>query len=313
MLPYRPLLLSWFFLFFTTLSIVPAAAFPVTLTDALKHQVTIPQLPRRIVSLAPNVTEILFAIGAGKRVVADTTYCHYPAAATTLPKIGGYLDPNVEKVAAMTPDLVIGSRGNPLDLLTRIKSLGLPVLTVDETTLDEVLRDIRLIGRAVGAEDAANKLDARLKHRQQAIMTKTHGLSETGKPRVLFLFALDGGLFSAGPGSFVDELIRLGGGRNIAVATNTAWPELSMEAVIAADPQVILLLANHGTNNSLTAKTALAKLRAQSGWRTVTAVKTGRVVVMDDDAMTLPAPRLLDGLEATARALHPELFPKKAW
>lgn len=288
--------------------------FPVTVTDALRRTVTVKQRPAHIVAIAPNATEILFALGAGDRVLADTTYCDYPPAAARLPKIGGYTNPNVEKIVALKPDLVLGARGNPLDLITQMQSLGLTVAAVDATTIAEVDDAIRLIGRLVGEEVAAEQLTTRLDARRAAIEQRTQSLPTAKRPRVLFLFSLDG-LFSAGTGSFIDELIRLGGGTNIAARTGRPWPELSMETITATDPQVILLLAGQmdgSARPALTSATALAKLRALPRWRTLTAVKQGRVTVLDDDALTLPGPRLLDGLEAVAAALHPALFGKGA-
>lgn len=285
-----------------------AGRYPLTIADALHHPVMLKGRPQRIISLAPSVTEILFAIGAGNRVLADTTYCKYPAAAARLAKIGGYLDPNAEKVVALTPDLVIAARGTRDDILDHLRALHVPLFVVDANNLTEVSASIKLIGRLVGNETTANQVAARLEARRNSICKKTAALAAAQRPATLFLFSFSD-LFSAGPGSHIDELIRLAGGRNIAAGTRQPWPQLSMEAVAAANPQVILVLAGHGTMSNLTPQAALATLRAKPQWRSLAAVKTGRVVVLDDDEMTLTGPRLINGLEAVARALHPELFP----
>lgn len=288
-----------------------STGYPLTITDSLNRKVTIKRKPQRIISIAPSATEILFVIGAGSRVIADTTYCDYPPVAARLKKIGGYTNPQVERIVALKPDLVVGARGNPLDILNQIQSLKLTVAALDEEgNIDQVLETIRLIGKVVGEEKGANALVKRLIARRKAVTDKTDKLSEQQRPRVLFLFDTEG-LFSAGKGSFIDELIRLAGGQNIAAKSKVPWPELSMESVVADDPQVILVLAGHGTRHPLTSATALANLRKKSQWKSVTAVKKGRVVVVGDDEMTLPGPRLINGLEQASKAIHPEIFAVK--
>ncbi|HEY3377711.1 MAG TPA: ABC transporter substrate-binding protein [Armatimonadota bacterium] len=279
--------------------------FPLTVTDALGRTVTIPTRPERLISLAPNITEILFAIGAGPRVVADTAYCDYPPAAAALPKIGGYLDPNLEKVLALKPDLVLCDDINRHAMVDRLAGLGIPVVMSAPERLQEVEGAIRQIGRAVGEASHAETLADDLQRRRAAVTAKTAALPEASRPRTLFLFSLDG-FYSAGPGSYIDELIRYGGGRNIITKPAAAWPQLAIESIVAADPQVIILLAKYGKQHHLTAAVALATLLADRRWRDITAVKTRRVVVLDDDPMTLPGPRLIEGLESTAGALHPE-------
>ncbi len=288
-----------------------ADAFPVTVTDALHHKVTLKQRPARIISLAPSVTENLFTIGAGARVVADTIYCKYPQKALTLPKVGGYTDPDTEKVLSLKPDLVIAAYGTRSDIIDHMRTMGLSVLTVDDMNLDGIDASLKLIGRMVGCSAAANRVVARLDARRAAVQKQTAHLSAAQRPGVLFLFSFDD-LYTAGSGSYIDQMIQVAGGQNIAAATRLPWPQLSMETVVAANPQVILVLAGRmegGKKFPLTAPRALATLRGKSAWRGIAAVKNGRVVVLHDDDVTLPGPRLLNGLEAIARAVHPELFP----
>lgn len=296
-------------LVFTPLHAAPA--FPLTVEDAQHHKIVIKQRPRRIISLAPNVTESLFAIGAGDRVIADTTYCRYPQKALTLPKVGGYIDPNTEKVVGMAPDLVIAARGTREDILDHMRAIGLTLFCVDCSNLNGVTVSLKQIGRIVGASDAANRLAASLDARQEAVRKTAARLPAAQRPATLFLFSLND-TFSAGPGSHIDDFIQLAGGRNVAARTRLPWPQLSMEAIVAANPQVILVLNAKSMGerkNILTTQKALAVLRGKAQWRNLDAVKHGRVVVLDDDSMTIPGPRLIEGLEATARALHPELFP----
>ncbi|HOF89167.1 MAG TPA: helical backbone metal receptor [Armatimonadota bacterium] len=287
------------------------AAFPMTVTDVRAMKITLPTPPKRIVSLAPNNTEILFAIGAGDRVVADTSYCDYPPEAAALPKVGGYLDPNVEKVLALEPDLVLATRGTSRELLDRMTALKLPVICLDPASLPEMLDAVRFIGRVTDAAPAAAALAARLEARYRAVTATVAALPEARRPSVLFLFSLDE-LYSVGPGSHIDAMITDAGGRNIAAAAAAPWPQLSMERVLADDPEVIVVGTGGAMSATLTDAAALQHLRADRRWRGVRAVKTGRVAALDGDDMTLPAPRMVDGLEALARALHPTLFSTDA-
>ena len=281
----------------------------MTATDARGQQVALAHCPLRMISLAPSVTEILFAVGAGPRVIADTSYCHYPAAAARLPKVGGYVDPNLEKIVADKPDLVLGAKGNALDALEHLSQLGIPVITINPTSLEDVEGAIRLIGRVTGNAPAAERLAARCAQRRAAVTKLT--LAASTRPRTLLLFSPDS-LFSAGPGSHLDEMIRLAGGVNVAAHATLPWPELSMESVVAANPQLIIFLSGQMMNAKLTTAHALARLRGDRRWRTLAAVQQGRVVVLDNDALTITGPRLIDGLEAMAAAVHPELFAGEA-
>lgn len=286
------------------------AGFPITITDSLNREVTIAARPKKIVSIAPSATEILFAIGAGERVVADTTYCDYPPEADKLPKIGGFTNPDVEKIVALSPDLVLGARGTPVGLFNQMQALKLTVAAIDaEDSLDQMLESIRIIGKIAGENQRAANLVTHLEARRQAVVSKMTTLPASQRPSVLFVFT-PGDLYSAGKGSFIDELITLGGGVNIAAKTKTTWPQLSLETVIADDPRVILTLPGSmgDKHKPMTDADALARFRVLPRWKNISAVKNGRVYVLEDDPMTLPGPRLIDGLEATAKAIHPELF-----
>lgn len=286
--------------------------FPVTLKDAAGRQVTIARQPKRIISLAPGVTEMVFAIGAGKFVVADTTFCDYPPAAAKLPKIGGFTDPNLEKIVAMRPELVIAERGTRKDLIDRLIAFKLPVLIINPTTVDGVPAAMSLLGMATGCRDGAARQIAQYRQRKARIVQRLALQNTRRQPRVMFLFSLQGSLFSAGPGSHIDEMIHICGGKNIAAATRTPWPQLSLESVVAADPEVILITTTHGGGSALTPASALTYFRNNPHWRNLSAVKQRRIYILDDDFVTIPGPRLINGLEEMAIAIHPELFSGKA-
>ncbi len=285
-------------------------AFPLTITDVFGEQVKIPYQPQHIISLAPAVTETLFALGRGKYVIADTTFCDYPEEAKKLPHVGGYLDPSIEKIVELKPDLIIGMRGNMKDTLEQMHKLAMPLVAVDPTDFDSTIKTIQLVGQVVGESPAAEKLVQTLQEQRTAVTDKVKGLPADKLPRTLYLFALGEDLFSAGPGSHIDQLITLAGGKNIATNVQTAWPKLSLEKIVADDPQVIVLLAAKGTPDELTAEKALATLRADERWANMSAVKNNRVVVVEDDLILRPgSPRQGIALQQLAAALHPDLFP----
>lgn len=280
--------------------------YPMTFIDITGKPVTLAHRPMRIISLAPAVTETLFAVGAGNRVIADTIYCKYPTAAVSLPKIGDYSNPDAEKIVAFKPDLVFGEKGNALNTLQYLSQLGIPVLTVDPISLEEVENTIRLIGRATGDSETAEKLATQCSQRREAVANRIRALAPATCPRTLLLLSQDG-LFSAGPGSFIDEMIRLAGGVNVAGNSKIPWPELSMESVISANPEIVIVLSGSGMTSALTPNTALARFRADMRWRLIAAIKAGRVAILDEDELTLPGPRLIDGLEAMVNAIHPKV------
>ncbi len=276
----------------------PAASFPVTLTDDHGTVITIPSEPLRIVSTAPSNTEILFALGLGNRVVGVSSLDDYPPEAAVVPKIGDF-QVNPEAVIACDPDLVLGFLGND-DGLTAVSETGIPVLVFDPASLDGVYSDIETIGRATGAVSQADELVTSIKNDVEAIAKTAR---ETGaSPRIFY--ALDTALWTAGPGSFLDELIRVAGGINIAeeVAGGLAQPyyQFAPEQLVAADPDVILLANTaYKTTTEFTRDPRFAGLKA---------VEEDRVMVVDDVLITRPGPRIARGLEILAAAIHSGSF-----
>lgn len=275
----------------------PAAG--ITATDALGRTVTVAKRPERIVSLAPSNTEILFALGLGERVVGVTDYCDYPPEAKAKEKVGGFKDPSVEKVVALRPDLVLATGGIQREVVAQLEKVGVPVFVLDPHTMDEVPAGIRTVARLAGAAAEGERVAAGLEARVKAVRDRTAGIPEAARPPVFYEVWPDP-LMTAGPGSFAHDMIALAGGRNVAAGTAQPYPKFSMEELVAADPAVII------TPFEETAK-ALADGR-RPGWRGLRAVRDGRVAVVNQDLTSRPGPRLVDGLEAMARAIHPELF-----
>lgn len=275
-------------------------AFPLTITDDAGREVTIARPPERIISIAPSNTEILFALGLGDRVVGVDSYSNYPPEATEKPQVGDYVDPDLESIVAADPDLILATEAHLAIVLPELETLGLPTVVVEPKDLDEVFNGIALVGQITGESAAAQNLVCSLQARVAAV---SEAIAGAPRPRVFFELSPD--LYTAGPGSFVDDILTRAGGENIASDAAEMWPQLSLEALVSADPEVILL-ADHEAG--VTAE----QVAARPGWQGVSAVESGRIVSLDADLVARPGPRVVDGLETVAAALHPGLATPQA-
>ena len=257
-------------------------------------------MPRRIVSVAPNVTEILFALGLEARVVGVTIYCQFPPEAQKKEKIGGYINPSLEKIVALRPELVIGAaEGDLKNFVERLAALGVCVYIIHPRDVAGVIRSIENIGAVTFQAPKAQKMARAMRAQIQAIQKRIQDLP---RPRVLHVLSVDP-LISAGEGTFVNDLIRLAGGRNIAEKALAQYPRFSMEEIIRQDPQVIIL-------SSMRSQDPMAAERKWwARWQNISAVRSGRIYVLDADLIHRPSPRIVQGLEKMARAIHPEAFP----
>lgn len=262
------------------------------------------ETPRRIVSLAPNITEILFALGLGDRIVGVTRYCDYPPEARGREKVGGLLDPDLEKIRALRPDLVIAFRGNPWSALDRLKDLGLKVFVLDiGRTLETVPRTIGLIGRVTLREEEAAALVRSLEAKARALA----GLLARAARRPKVFIQLQGlGLSTCGGESYLNDLLKRAGGTNVAGRLKRDWLEYSREQLLQDDPEVIIVLAPTEADFAK----ARTWFETQGGLKEIRAVRTGRVVRLDENAASRFGPRLYDALFDLARLVHPELFVK---
>ncbi|MDF3018322.1 MAG: periplasmic binding protein [Thermomicrobiales bacterium] len=273
-------------------------AFPLTITDDAGRQVTIERSPTRIVSIAPSNTEMLFALGLDERIAGVDSYSTYPPEATQKPQVGTYLEPDLERVVAAEPDLILATEAHLGTVLPELDALGLPTMVIEPMNLDEVFSGMLLLGTITGVSPRAQQVVCELQERVDAV---TDAIA--GAPRSRVFFELSPDLYTAGPGSYVDDLISRAGGENVAAGAAELWPQLSAEAVVTADPEVILL-ADHEAG--ITAE----QVAARPGWQEVSAVQQGRIVSLDADLVARPGPRVVDGLEAIAAALHPDLLPE---
>jgi iron complex transport system substrate-binding protein len=264
--------------------------------DDLGREVRLAERPARIVSLSPNLTEIVFALGAGDRLVANTSFCDYPPEAAAKPHVGDTQRPDVERIVALKPDLVLISTASQLQSVTeRLTDLGIPVFVSNPRDLDDVFTSLERLGEVVGDAEAGRALSASLRARTEAVSRAVAGRPQ---PKVFFIVG-DEPLFTAGKDTFVDDLIRRAGGVSISSDEATEWPQFSPEAVIARTPDVVVVpSASHGI--------ADAGGGVPDALRETPAVRNGRVARIDADLLMRPGPRLVDGLEALAEALHPE-------
>jgi iron complex transport system substrate-binding protein len=274
------------------------ALWAVTLTDDVGREVQVPDRSQRVVSLAPSITEILFALGAGPRVVGVTQFSNYPAEAARLPKVGSYVNLSLEKILALRPDLAIGIRdGNPKAVIDRLAELGVPCYIVDPASLDGVITTVRNIGRAVGREQAAEKIAAQMASRIREVERRVAGLA---RPRVFYQIGVEP-IVSAGRGTFPNILIETAGGKNVA-AGMAAYPQLNVEQVLVARPEIIIV-------TSMTREYDFERVKAFWGrWPDLPAVARARIYVVDSDLMDRPSPRIVEGLETLAALFHPERF-----
>lgn len=275
--------------------------FPITVNDSVGRVVCINREPKRLVSLAPSNTEILFALGLGDRVVGVTKYCDYPPEATQKEKVGGFSDPNIEKVVSLSPDVVFATTMHR-EQIPELERLGIPIVVLHAATLDGVIENIMLVGETTGRLGEARNLAEKIRERRDRIGDRLKGIPEEKRPRVYYEVFSEP-IMSAGPNTLIHNLITLAGGRNIAADANTDYPQYSLEVLVKKDPQVIIVPDVHGTD-----ATTIEKIRTRPGWGNISAIREGRVYVIDDDLITIPGPRAVEGLEAVARTLYPDRF-----
>lgn len=278
---------------------------PVTVTDDLERTVTMTHYPpERIVSLAPSTTEILFALGLGDEVVGVDSYSNYPPEAAGIePKVGGFANINIETVIGLEPDLVLAAGGVQERFAERLEELGLTVIVLSPKDVEGILNDILLVGKATGKEKVAEKLVDEMRDRIAIITEKTKDIPRDERPKVYYEVWHDP-LMSAGPGSFAHSLIEMAGGVNIFEDAATQYPEVSLETVLSRNPEVIIITPPDAPMPGVSPE----QLKARPSWSEIKAVKDGRIYQIHPDLLSRPGPRIVDGLEALAEAIHPELF-----
>jgi len=273
-----------------------SSAFPVTITDDVGMSASIPKEPKRIISLAPSNTEILFMLNLGGRVVGVSSICDYPAGAKKKEKVGDFFSPSLEKILLLKPDLVIAGGGVQKELAIKLSAMGIPTLTLYPKNLNEVLMDVVLVGKATGKDKEALALSASLKNRIEAVKES----SKNKKKTKIYFEIWNQPVTSAGKGSFIDELIQLAGGENIFSDIDKTFPEVSAEEVIKRNPDV-MITAYMGKNGKIK-----KEIKKRAGWGSIKAVKDDKIFDdINSDLLLRSGPRLVDGLEELSKRIFP--------
>jgi iron complex transport system substrate-binding protein len=258
-------------------------------TDETGRVIMVSPHPERIISLAPSVTETLYALGLGPQVVGVTSYCDFPHEATEKEKIGDTLRPSIEKIIALKPDLVIASTASQLEhFIRKLDEVGIPIYISSARDLDSAIESISRIGELTYTSDRARELTARLRARLDGVRARVEGRT---RPRVFFILGTEP-LITTGGGTFINDMIDRAGGQSISADSDAEYPQFSLETAIARQPEVIFLQAGE------------ARLPDRLGQ--TPAARAGRVHRLDDALLLRPGPRIVDGLEQMSAKIHPE-------
>ncbi len=275
------------------------AAFPVTIKDSTQTEVKIEKEPQKIVSILPSATEIAFALGLGAKIVGVSDWDNYPAEVKNIEKVGG-LDISAEKVVSLQPDLVLASSTNGKSV-EALRKLGLTVLVLDAKNLQEAMDSIRTIGKATGTEGKAIETVKAMEQKRDAVVAAVKDIPAEQRKKVWI--EIDPTLYTAGKDTFINEMIDLAGGVNVAADT-PGWPQFSEEKVIEANPDTILITYGYYI------KDAVNQVKSRKTWQKVKAIEQNQVFEVNSDMVTRPGPRLMDGLQEIAEKLYPQKFNK---
>lgn len=261
--------------------------------DESGRDVTLPDHPHSLICLAPSITDIVYALGRGDDIAGITDYTKYPPEARQKPSVGGVTDTSLERIVSLHPNLVLAIADfNSADLIRAIEKLGLPVFLIHPHGLHDIYRSIESIGKAIDAEQQASALVRNLQAREDAVRRRVAGKPQ---PTIFFVLWADP-IMTAGHGAFITELIEAAGGKSVTADVSTEWPQLSLESVLAEQPQYLLLVRGSAVT--------LESLRHQGNWKRLDAVRDGKVFYADD-RIELPSPAAFDALEELARQFHP--------
>jgi iron complex transport system substrate-binding protein len=270
-----------------------------TVVDQMRRTMTVPDNPKRVVSLAPSITEIIFALGQEDLLKGVTTYSNYPPAALMLPKVGSYIRLDLERIVALKPDLCIAIKdGNPKAAADRLTALNIPVYAVNPLDIETVAQTVIEIGGLLNAEEKARDLAEQMHTRVRRV--KNLVAKTTHRPRVFFQIGI-APIVSVGSDTFINELIVLAGGENLA-AGSAAYPRFNREQVLSLAPEVIII-------SSMTRGASFEQIKAEwQSWQMIPAVQNHRIDLVDSDLFDRPSPRLVEALELLVRLIHPEIF-----
>ncbi|HBP86554.1 MAG TPA: cobalamin-binding protein [Nitrospiraceae bacterium] len=270
---------------------------PRTFVDDLGRKLYLAKAPQRIVSLAPSVTEILFAIGLNEEIVGVTEFCDFPPEALSKPRVG-YATPNLEMIVGLQPQLVLAPRSFlRADLLNKLDQLKIPTVILDPHTVEDILAHIQLLGRMVGRSQEAN---AQATLMRKELSELSNRLVDLPRPKLLYILNSDP-LITVGPGSFIHRLIEMAGGRNAAEHASAPYPRLTMEEVLRQNPDILLFPSGRQEGIPQSEQDSWKR------WTMLSAVQHGKLFQVDSDLLNRPGPRIIEGLKQLVKILHPEL------
>ena len=276
------------------------AKYPVTITDVFGSKVTIDKEPERIVALAPSTVEVLYELGLGDKIVGLTEYCDYPSEAKSKPKLGDFNGVNIEKIIEAKPDLIFAGTGMSKQEFQKLNDLKFKVIVTEAETVSQIPETFMMIGKAVNRKDEAKSLADKVTAKINDIKAKT---KDVEKVKTYYVLSYGkAGNWTAGKGTFISDLINIAGGENVSDDID-GWKEYSLEKIVEKDPDLILvsdMIANGNKN----------LLDNENGYKDTSAVKNKRVAILDDDLTQRPGPRIVEGIELIAKAIHPEIFGK---
>lgn len=271
----------------------------VEITDDLGNKVKLDEAPERIISLAPNTTEMLFAVGLGDRVVGRTTFCDYPEEAMDVETIGSITEPNIEAIVSLEPDLIVADGINPMDVVERLKELDMNVVGFYPASVQDTFSAMTRLGLVTGNIDESAEVVNDMEKRMDKILDLVEDKEE--RPQVFYEIWNDP-LTTAGGDNFIDNMITLAGGENIGAEAGSGWPQFSLEDLIYLDPEVYI-----STPHSADHQVSKEKILNRDNYEVLTAVQNERVHIINQDMVSRPSPRLIEGLKLLTAAIYPEL------
>lgn len=270
--------------------------FPISVTDDLGRKVTLKDKPQRIVSLAPANTEILFALGLEKQVVGVTTFCDYPSGARRKAKIGDFMNPNIEKIVSLKPDLVLGTGGVQQALVEALGKAGITLYVSDPKDITGVINNIQEIGKITGRDEQAEKVSASMRAEINEVKKK---VAKEKAPSVFYEVSYNP-LYTAGKKTFVNDIIAISRGVNVAAKAGEGYIVYSLESLIKDDSTIYIVV--EGSMNDP------KQIKERAGYEVLSAVKNNRVYTVDDNLVSRPGPRITKGLKEVAKIIHPQAF-----
>ncbi|MGM0601822.1 MAG: ABC transporter substrate-binding protein [Bacillota bacterium] len=276
--------------------------FPVKYEDDLGHKIELKKEPERIISLAPSITELIYFLGLEDKLVGVTTYANYPPEAAEKEKIGSVTEVNIEKIVTLEPDLIIADSINKSETLKRLNDLGMKAVGFNPLDIKETIEMIKIVGRLTGSAEKADEIAEKMDSRLERIESLIAGELKKGKRPDVFYEIWSDPLYTAGDNTFINNVIEIAGGNNIGKKAEGAWPRFGIESLIMADPDVYIS-SPHSAAGGITVENILNRPLFSE----LTAVKKKRVYLIDQDKISRPSPRIIDGLKEIAAAIFPEL------